>query len=230
MFSDDELSIDTLPNRLVLKQPIHGFRSGSDALLLANAFSLRYHDIRNSSRVLDIGCGSGAISLSLLKHNPYIHVTGFELQQSYSHLAYDNAILNDVDNRFKVINCDLANIHTVLPPDSFDYIVTNPPFYHVGNGRMSVDIGKRIAHHGTMDFIQWIRKSLYALKNRGYLMMICRTERLGDIYAALDKRAGNIHIHPIISKNATQAKCIQAKRIIVSCQKASKGGTVIDLG
>ncbi len=230
MFSDDVLSIDTLPNRLVLKQPIHGFRSGSDALLLADAFFLRYPDIRKCSRMLDVGCGSGAISLSLLKHNPYIHVTGFELQQSYSHLAYDNALLNGVSDRFNVINGDLVDIHTLLPPDSFDYIITNPPFYHVGSGRMSVDIGKQIAHHGTMDFITWIRKSLYALKNKGYLMMICRTERLGDIYAALDKRAGNIHIQPIISKNATQEKYIQAKRIIVSCQKASKGGTVIDLG
>jgi tRNA1(Val) A37 N6-methylase TrmN6 len=230
MFSDDALSTDTLPNALVLKQPIHGFRSGSDALLLADAFFSRYPDIRDNSHVLDVGCGSGAISLSLLKKNPYINVTGFELQQSYSHLAYHNALLNGVADRFKIVDGDLADIHTLLPPDSFDYIVTNPPFYHVGNGRMAVDIGKQIAHHGTMDFITWIRKSLYALKNRGYLMMICRTERLGGIYAALDKRAGNIHIQPIMSKTTTQEKYIQAKRIIVSCQKASKGGTVIALG
>lgn len=224
MFSDNELSVDTLPNRLVLKQPINGFRSGSDALLLADAFFLRYPNIHNTSRILDIGCGVGAISLSLLKQNPYIHVTGIELQHNYSHLACDNAIINGVSNRFQVIHGDLAHIHRVLPPDSFDYIVTNPPFYHVGTGRMSADIGKQIAHHGTIDFITWIRKSLYALRNKGYLMMICRTERLGDIYTALDNRAGNIHIQPIISKNA-----LYAKRIIVSCQKASKGGTVITL-
>jgi tRNA1Val (adenine37-N6)-methyltransferase len=225
MFSDNELSIDTLPNRLVLKQPINGFRSGSDALLLVDYFLSKHNGTQKNNHILDIGCGSGAIALSVLKTNPHTHVTGLELQENYCHLAIDNAKLNHLSDRFNIINGDLEVIHTLLPPDSFDYIITNPPFYHSGNGRMSADIGKQIAHHGTMNFIQWIRKSLYALKNSGFLMMICRTERLADVYAALDKRAGNIHIQPIIAPNATHAK-----RIIISCQKAAKGGTVIALG
>ena len=109
-----------------------------------------------------------------------------------------------------------------MSPNIFDYVVTNPPFYHMGTGRPWHDTGKQISHYGTLDLIEWIRKSLYPLKNNGILALICRTDRLDDIYRALDRRAGNIYIKPIITGN-TQT----VKRIIVTCQKGKKGGTTL---
>ena len=222
MFHDTELSTDIFPNKLTLLQPINGFRSGSDALLLVNYFLSNHFITKKNNRILDIGCGSGAVSLSLAKQNSLVHVTGLEIQDNYCELAIKNAFLNGLSSRFHTIHGDLDLINTILPPDSFDFVITNPPFYAVTSGRLSPDIGKQIAHHGTIDLIQWIRKSLYPLRNGGVLTIICRTDRLGDIYMALHKRAGNISIKPIITGNANQAK-----RIILSCQKASKGGTKI---
>jgi tRNA1(Val) A37 N6-methylase TrmN6 len=160
--------------------------------------------------------------LSLIKANPLVHVTGLEIQKNYLDLAIKNAVLNEFASRFSGIECDLGAINTIIPPDSFDFVITNPPFYVASSGRLSPDMGKKIAHHGTIDLIQWIRKSLYPLRNGGLLTIICRTDRLGDIYMALHNRAGNIHIKPIITGNANHAK-----RIILSCQKAAKGGTKI---
>ena len=222
-----EITTDVLPNGITLKQPTNGFRAGSDALLLVDAFhdyflqSYFYKNHKNCS-VLDVGCGAGAISLSILKNFLTINVIGLELQQNYYELALQNAVINNLSNRFQLINGDLEKINTLLRPDSFDFIVTNPPFYNIGSGRLSFDEGKNIAHQGTINLIDWIQKSLYALKNKGFLFLICRTERLTDIYKALDNRAGNIYITPIITENNKIAK-----RIIIMCQKGIRGKTVI---
>ncbi len=221
-FSEDELSQDILPNKLILKQPLNGFRSGSDALLLSDFLSSHIATHKKNTHILDIGCGSGAIALSLLKKNPCIHATGLELQSSYSHLALKNSEINNLSDRFKSIQGDLNNIQQFMSPNIFDYVVTNPPFYHMGTGRPCHDTGKQIAHYGTLDLIEWIRKSLYPLKNNGILALICRTDRLDDIYRALDRRAGNVYIKPIITGNTHTVK-----RIIVTCQKGKKGGTTL---
>jgi tRNA1Val (adenine37-N6)-methyltransferase len=224
MFQSSELSTDTLPNKLILQQPINGFRSGSDALLLVDYFLKNHTVTLKNNAILDIGCGSGAVSLSILKENKIASVTGLDVQPDYCQLAVNNASLNEIDTRFSVKHGDIQTIHQIFPINTFDYVLSNPPFYNITGGRVPNDIGKKIAHHGTVDLTDWIRKSLYPLKNKGFLMMICRTDRLGDIYAALDKRAGNIHIQPIFT-----GKTHYAKRIIISCQKSSKGGTKISL-
>jgi tRNA1(Val) A37 N6-methylase TrmN6 len=162
------------------------------------------------------------VGLSVLKENPLGLVTGLDIQADYCDLAIHNAALNNLNNRFTAIQGDIAFIQTVFDINSFDYVLTNPPFYETTAGRNPTDAGKTLAHHGTVDLQTWIRKALYPLKNKGYLMMICRTDRLGDIYAALHNRAGNIHLYPLVT-----GKTNHAKRIIVSCQKASKGGTKI---
>jgi tRNA1(Val) A37 N6-methylase TrmN6 len=222
LFKNNQLSKDIFPNKLILKQPIDGFRSGSDALLLADYF-LKNHSITpQKNAILDMGCGSGAISLSILRENSIASVTGLEIQSDYCNLAMDNASLNNVTQRFHAIQGDVTQIHHIFPINAFDYVITNPPFYHITTGHLSENTGKKIAHHGTIDLIQWIRKALYPLKNKGFLIMICRTDRLGDIYNALENRAGNVTIHPIIT-----GKTQSAKRIIIRCQKSAKGGTKI---
>ena len=66
-------TIEHLPNGLTLRQDDRFFKLGQDSVLLA-AFARP----RRNARVLDLGCGTGA--LSLLLYRPDLKITGLELQ------------------------------------------------------------------------------------------------------------------------------------------------------
>ena len=73
-------------------------------------------------KVLDIGTGSGAISVSLKKKRPMWQVTASDLSVDALVLSRENAKLNQVDISF--IQSDVfENIS-----GSFDIIVSNPPY------------------------------------------------------------------------------------------------------
>ena len=73
-------------------------------------------------KVLDIGTGSGAISLSLKKSRPLWQVTASDLSADALILAKENSKLNQVDIDF--VQSDVfENISGI-----FDIIVSNPPY------------------------------------------------------------------------------------------------------
>ena len=79
----------------------------------------------NPNKVLDLGTGSGAIIISVLKS--FERAKGLATDISYEsiYMAKKNAILNKVNKRLDFICCNwldaFANIH-------FDLIISNPPY------------------------------------------------------------------------------------------------------
>ena len=73
-------------------------------------------------KILDIGTGSGAISVSLKKSCPFWQVTASDLSADALVLAKENAILNQVDISF--VQSDVFENLS----GSFDIIVSNPPY------------------------------------------------------------------------------------------------------
>ena len=84
-------------------------------------------------KILDIGTGSGAISVSLKASRPHWLVTASDLSAAAIELARENAKLNQVDISF--IQSDVFEAIS----DSFDIIVSNPP-YISENDKDEVDL------------------------------------------------------------------------------------------
>ena len=80
---------DFLGGKVKLKQPKVGYRATSDAILVAAAVDAKPHD-----SVLDVGCGTGIVGLSIAARVRDIYVTGLEIQTQLAALARENAILN----------------------------------------------------------------------------------------------------------------------------------------
>ena len=172
-------------------QPRRGYRAATDPVFLAAAVPAQ-----PGHAVLDLGCGAGAALLCLGARVPGLRIAGLELQPAYAALARRNAALNGLDADIFV--GDIAAPPPALRERSFDHVLTNPPFFAAGTGTASSDSGRARAHgEGSADLAAFLDLGLRRLKPGGSLTVIHRTERLGDMLAALAGRAGDVRILPL---------------------------------
>ncbi|MCC0662896.1 peptide chain release factor N(5)-glutamine methyltransferase [Clostridioides sp. ZZV15-6597] len=82
---------------------------------------------RKNVSILDIGTGSGAITVSLAKYIENSNVTSFDISEIALEIGKKNAIINEVDEKIEYIKSDLF---TALNDSNikFDIIVSNPPY------------------------------------------------------------------------------------------------------
>lgn len=82
------------------------------------------NNVDRSINILDVGTGSGCIAISLAKHLPNVKVTAVDVSAKAIHIAKKNAKRNNVSVDF----LELDILKTTSLPDSYDIIVSNPPY------------------------------------------------------------------------------------------------------
>jgi release factor glutamine methyltransferase len=75
-------------------------------------------------KILDIGTGSGCISISLKKQLPFAKISAIDISEEALSVAKKNAVLNNVDIHF--ILQDI--LKTVALDQHYDIIISNPPY------------------------------------------------------------------------------------------------------
>lgn len=81
---------------------------------------------KGTINILDIGTGSGAITVSLAKYLDNAKVTSVDISDIALEIGKRNAVSNQVDNKITFIKSDLfTNIDENI---KFDIIVSNPPY------------------------------------------------------------------------------------------------------
>ena len=204
--TDDRL----LDGKVIVRQPVNGYRAAIDPVLLAAAVRARAGE-----KVLDVGCGTGAAMFCLAARVPGLHLTGLEVQQVHAVLAGEGVALNGFPHTYICVGDILRP-----PPDllnAFDIVVTNPPYGD--NGTAPPDASLAVAHmEGEADVAAWIKACLACLRPKGRLVMIHRADRLSEILAGLrDRDAGDIHIIPIFPKAGAPAR-----RVIIDAGKGRR--------
>ena len=80
-------------------------------------------EIKDTARVLDVGCGYGPIGLSAARLAKNGHVTMIDVNSRAVALARENAALNGINN-ITVVESDLFE---AIKGQRFDVVLTNPP-------------------------------------------------------------------------------------------------------
>lgn len=191
-----------LGGRVRFLQPAAGYRAAVDPVLLA-----AMAPAGPGMKVLDLGCGAGAIALCLLARVPELSVTGIEAEPEMCDLARRNAALNGLSERFTVRQ---GRIEARPPPfeeGSFDLVLANPPYQAPETADPSANRLKAAAHvEAGTGAADWVEAAFRALRHKGRFAMIQRADRLADLLAALDRRFGGIEVHPLYPKPGRPAK------------------------
>lgn len=197
-----------LGGRLLIEQPVAGYRAGADAVMLAAACPAA-----PGARVLELGCGAGVASLCLAARVPGIDLTGVERDSDYAAMARANAARNQMV--MDVWQADLAQMPTELRAQQFDQVIMNPPFF--ASGTRSADSARAGPRHEATPLAEWIDAGLRRLRPSGQITIIHLAERLAAILGAIGDRAGAVAILPIAARPRRDAG-----RVIVQARKGAR--------
>lgn len=163
---------------LKIIQNTTGFCFGIDSVLLSDFAK----NIKKNSTVIDIGTGTGIISLLLSAKTNLSKVYGIEIQEDVANMAKRSVELNNLQNKIEIINTNIKNIFEYLKPNDTDVIVTNPPYMKLNTGAINEEKKKLISRHEVECTLEDIIKISYKLlKSNGEFYLVHRAERIVDI-------------------------------------------------
>jgi tRNA1(Val) A37 N6-methylase TrmN6 len=209
--TDQTQSDAILGGRVRLLQSVRGYRAGMDAALLAAAC-----DAQPGERVLDLGCGPGAVILAAAIRRPGAHFTGIEADPDALDLARANIDLNGLADRVEGLAGDVALPFSRLGLPRFDAALCNPPFFDDASALRGPAPEKTRAWMATDGLAAWTGYLLKAVRDGGTITLIHRADRLADLLGLLVPKAGSIRIRPVQPRATSPAS-----RVIV---RAVRGG------
>ena len=175
-----------------------GFCFGMDSVLLSDFAK----NIKNNSTVLDLGTGTGIIPILLCGKTNLRKVVGIEIQQDVANMAKRSSQLNNLQDRFEVVNTNIIDLKNIYEKQSFDVIVTNPPYKKENTGITNENEAKLISRHEiTANLEDFISISKDLLKDKGEVYMVHRPERLVDILSLMRKYKIEPKILKFVSPN-----------------------------
>ena len=149
-----------------IQQDTNAHKVGTDAMLLG-----AYIDASKQSLGLDIGAGTGVLSLMLAQRNPSIQITCIEIDKKSSGECTNNVNNSPWFNRIETIHADFTQYDF---QQNFDLIFTNPPYYFTDNS--SNDATMRTKHITLTKIEEWFCKIASLLLPEGVVWMIWPSE------------------------------------------------------
>lgn len=114
----------------------------------------------NCRRALDIGAGTGLLSLMIAQQNPRLHIDALELDEAAWQQALDNCKQSPWPERIDLWHTALQDF---VPPAGkcYDFIICNPPFFH--NHLQAPQQQRNQARHSITLNKETLAQSLYPL-------------------------------------------------------------------
>lgn len=204
-----------------LSQPDTGFRFSVDSLLLSC-----FARPGKRARVLDLGTGCGVIPIGLYLRNvdKDLKLVGLEQAPEMLESARKNINALGLENCFELVAGDVRE-KSLLEPESFDLVLSNPPFREKGRGRECSEQTKQCARFeekGNLD--DFIRAAAFAVKGRGRVCFVFLAERLADLVRELSR----FRLEPKRVRFCHGRSDDQSKIVLVEALKNGKPGMRVE--
>ena len=167
-----------------------------------------------SKKILDIGVGSGCLSISILNERLNCKCDAIDISKNALKLAKINANLHQLLDRIKFYKRDVDNFYN----DKYDLIISNPPYINKHRIKYlgSIVYEPKIALDGGLDGLEVIKKviskSKYLLKINGKLIIEIGYDQKYKVIKFLKEK--NFFINKIIKDYGNNIRCIVSTKII----------------
>ena len=171
---------------------------------------LKIYKNRNKINFLDIGVGSGCISLSILKEREDFSASAIDISDSALKICNINAYKLGVKNRIKLFKSDIDN----FSKGKYDLIISNPPYIKKLDlkylDKDVVSYEPMLALDGGLDGISEIRKiinkSSELIKKSGKLILEIAFNQKKEVKQLL--KNNGFYINSVIKDLGKNDRCI----------------------
>lgn len=154
-----------------------------------------------AKKVLDIGAGTGLLSLMLAQRFPGIWIDAVEADAAAFDQAKENVAASPFADRIRLIHADAR---TFNPADRYDFMICNPPFFS-NSLKGPVETRNKARHDETLsqeDLISLMQRTLKKEATACFLWPVAEYDSWKDL---LVKKGFHLH-HNIYTRDRAQTK------------------------
>lgn len=179
---------------------------GTDGVLLG-----AWADVSSSKKVLDIGTGTGLISLMIAQRNETSSITAIDIDNAAITQAIENVSASPWKERINVINQDICIYQSL---ERFDTIITNPPFFV--NSLKCPDEQRNTARHtDTLPIQTLFKKGAELLTDEGKFSIIIPYSLSAEVIRAAEGEG----LYPSRHTSVTTRPGLPPKRSLLEFKK-----------
>lgn len=168
----NSLRCDYVPGcRYKIWQDAQEFCFTTDAVFLGN-----FPHVVNKAKVLELGCGTGAISM-LLESRGARQLIAIDCNPHITKLLRRSVDDNALTEKFTVVDGDIRDYKKILQSESMDLVVANPPYRNSGNRRQ---IGTAACHEVSSSLEDFFKAAAFAVRYRGRFALVQLPERFAE--------------------------------------------------
>lgn len=168
---------------ITVYQPARGHRYGEESIALAE-----FANVSRGDSVCELGSGVAVTALQIAAKYKPRSVVAVEIQQALHDVARLNVIENGFSNTVECVCEDMREFAKVRT-GSFDVVVSNPPFFTSGEGRLPPCPVRASARHelnGTIT--DFVRTAHELLKDCGRFYVVFDKRRKAELMDAALKK------------------------------------------
>jgi tRNA1Val (adenine37-N6)-methyltransferase len=180
---------------------------------------------QRGDRVLDLGTGTGAIAIALAT-KALVFALGIDSNARALALAEKNLQCNQglIKGEAQFRRLNVKDVIVAVKQRDFNVVVSNPPYYKRGSGRLSPRPHRAEARQeADATFADFARAAAWALKHHGRFDLIHTPSRMVETLATL--RAYNLEPKRLLP--VYPARKAEAELILIEAVKGAKPGLML---
>ena len=169
---------------------------------------------KKSFKVLDLGTGTGVIPLLIA--DEVEKICAIEINSQMAEIARRNVELNNLQEKILVVEGDYRQHRDLFSAESFDLVISNPPYVPIKNGEVNKFKGVAFARHEfTATLEDVVKAARFVLKFHGVFCMVHLASRLCEIIDSLHRNQFEMKRLQIIQpKIGREANLIMLEAIV----------------